>query len=452
MNITQESTGDLTAILKIDLTPEDYLPVVDSSLRTLRKNVDLKGFRKGHVPVGIVKKMYGEQVLAEELNKLVNSEIQKYLTENKVRILGNPIPQEDGSPERLDIKNPEPYTFTYELGISPEITIVGMGDDKVTVPKYDIAIEEKEVDEEIVRLQKRFGETTNPEDGVQDDDVVGVELHELDADGNVKEAGVFNETSIAMDMLKDKKAIKAIKGLKLEESATINIFKLTDKERDDVAVHFLGLEKGNIGEIGDDFKLTLKKINRIVPAELNKELFDQVFGPDEVKTEEDLKNKIKEEYVKIFERQSQMRLNYDIRNSLIDANKFDLPDEFLKRWIQMSNEKPISNEQVENEYPGFAENLRWNLIVNKLTEEQEIKVEADEIKQHSIDALMQQLGGSNVLSEEQLGEFADNMMKNQEHVQKTFEQLREEKLFDYIKGEVALNETSITFDELKALN
>ena len=452
MNITQETQEDLTALVKIEISPTDYLPQVDKSLKEIRKTTTLKGFRKGHVPVGVLKKMYGNQVLAEEIDRLINDHLNKYLEENKINILGNPIPKEEEEHQHFDIKNEQAYKFTFELGLSPDFDLQG-ADKSTKVPHYGIKVGDSEVNEELERIQKQFGETINPEDAIVEDDVIYVDLFELNDDESEKEDGVKNSPAIAMDMISDKTAGDAISALKIGESTVVNIFQLADKSKAELGKHFLDITEDKLDSVGEKFKLTLQKINRIKPAEFNQEFFDKVFGPDAVKSEEEFREKLREEIANAYSQHTDSRLNYDVKQALLKANPVELPDDFLKRWIHLSNDKPISQEQIDAEYEHFADNLRWNLIVNKVGKGEELEVTSADIKAHTIEALKKQFGANaGMLNDEQMSEFGDTMMKNKEHVQKTYEQLMDEKLFEYIKGQIEIEDKKVSLEEFKALN
>lgn len=452
MNITKEQTGDLNALLTITVEPADYNPKVQSSLKNMSKQVSMKGFRKGMVPIGLVKKMYGQQVLVEELDKILQEQLNSYLKENNIEILGNPLPT-DNEAFNFDVTNAEAeYTFSYELGLQPEFSLDFINKD-TEVNKYKVTVDDKTLEEELTRLRKRFGNTTNPEEGVQEDDVLVVDLKELDADGNEKEGGKTNEdVALAMDMVTEKQQ-KALKELKVGGAAKVNLFELMDKSREEIGKHLLNLKADELEGVNDEFNLTLKKINRMEPAALDQQLFDTVFGEGEVDSADAFKEKIREEIGKAFDSQSEQRLGYDIVNALLDKAEMPLPDDFLKRWIKRTNEKPITDEQLENEFEGFTRNLKWSLVVNKLSKEHDIKVEVDEIKDHTREQILQQFGnlGGN-FPEEQMDQFVNSMLQNQERVQKTYEALLDKKLIDHLKEQVTLKEKEVSLDEFSKLD
>lgn len=455
MNIVKEDKGKLNALLKVQISKEDYLPPVDKSIKTLSKQVDIKGFRKGNVPVSVVKKRYGNQVLADELNKMLDAEIGKYLKENEVEILGSPIPDAENNPSNISLKDAQDFEFVYELGLSPDFELNAI-DGKTKVEKYKVAIDDSMIDEELDRIKNQFGETENPETGLKEGDSMEVKLEELDDEGNVKEGGVTNESAhIHFDDVKKKALQKDLSKLKLNESVDVDIYKDFDKEHNAVDLNYLSLENGAPEGMNTKFKLTLNRIDRKLPAEFNQELFDKLFGKDQVKSLDELKEKISSEIEKAFEQSSEAKLNQDIYKMLIDKTDIELPDDFLKRWIKLSNDKPITDEQIENEYEGFAQNLKWSLISNKVAKEQDIKVTEDEMREKAKEMILQQFGGMDpsMIEEEQLNSWADSLvLKNKEQSEQIYQQLNEQKLFSYISEQLKVTDKEISLEEFKKLN
>lgn len=452
MNVTKEQLTDLNTIVNIQIEPADYNPAVEGSLKKMRKQVAMKGFRKGMVPASLVKKMYGNQILAEELDKLIQDSLNNYIKENELEVLGQPIPHDNKQPE-IDINDPKTFEFSYEIGLAPEFTIDFLNK-KTKVTGYKIEVDDATVNTELERIKKQGGETINPEEGpLEENDVIVVDLKELDGKKE-KEGGVQNlGLALALDMATDK-AKKALLKLEFGGTTTVNPFDLLkDKTKEEAAKHLLNLSADELEGVGEKFSLTVTKINRVQPSELNQELFDKVFGKDAVKSEEEFMAKLKEEIEKAFVGQADQRLGFDIVSQMLEATKIELPEDFLKRWIKLTNEKPITDEQLENEFDAFARNLRWNLTVNKISKDNDIKVEADEIKAHTKQQILAQFGNfGGEFPEDQLDQWADSMLGNQEHVQRTYEQLLDQKLIDYIKGQITVTEKKISLDDFQNLD
>ncbi len=452
MNVTSTPGEQLTAVLSIKIDQADYQPRVEEALKNLRKKVDMKGFRKGMVPPGLVKKMYGTGVLAEELDKVLNQELDKYIKDNNINMLGQPLPQVNDQ-QNVDINTLGDFEFNFEIGMAPKFELDFLSN-KTVGSKYKITVDDTILNEELENLRKRFGKIENPENTpVIDTDVIVVKLQELE-NGKVKEGGVESDTSIAVDMLSDA-AKKDIVGLNAGGTAKGNIFELLkNKTNEETAKHLLNLNDGLPEGANEQFQLTVEKINRQTPAEINQELFDQVFGPEAVDSEEAFRNKLREEIQKSFDNETDQKLGYDLLEQLLDATPLELPEDFLKRWIKHSNEKPVTDEQIAEEFGAFARNLRYQLIVNKLSKDNNITVSPEEIKERTRQQLFAQygqyFGGMDV--DKVLGEWADGMLKKREHVEKTYQEVLDEKLIAFIKEQVSIEEKTVTLEEFKNLN
>jgi trigger factor len=452
VNVTATSGEQHTAILSIKIEQADYQPRIEEALKNLRKKVDLKGFRKGMVPPGLVKKMYGTGVLAEELDKMINEQLDKHIKDNNINMLGQPLPKH-ADQQNIDINSLGDFEFAFEIGMAPAFELPYISK-KTVATRYKIAVDDTIVNEEVDALRKRFGTTTNPEDGVvEETDVIVVKLQELDGK-KVKEGGIENSTAIGVDMLTDE-AKKEVVGLTLGASADVNIFNfLAGKTQEEAAKHLLNVTEGYPEGAGDKYRVTLEKINRQAPGELNQELFDQVFGPGAVEGEAAFLDKLKEEIEKSFDHEAEQKFGYDLLENLLDSTPIELPDDFLKRWIKHSNEKPVSDEQIAEEFDAFARSLRYQLIVNKISKDNEIKVSQEEIKERTRQQIYAQyaqyFGGMDV--DKVLDEWADGMLKKREHVEKTYQQVLDEKLIAFIKEQVSIDEKTVSLEEFKNLN
>ncbi len=451
MNITKENIDSLNAVVKIQLAPEDYVTKVEDAVKDLRKKVELKGFRKGQTPTSLVKKMYGNSVLADELNKIINDQLNNFLTENKIEVLGNPIPKEDVLVD-IDINTPKYYEFAYELGLTPEFELNLLSKNS-TFSLNKIKVDDELLNKEIEGLRKRFGKMTNPEDAVQKDDVLFGEFTELNADGSEKADAYTHSTAFPVDMITDEAVQQQLLALTLNGAIQLDIYKAVgNKTKEEVAKHFLNLTGDDVDAKGSLFRFTLKKINRVNLAELDEEFFSMALGPGKAKTEEEFREVLRNEISKYFETQTKRVLHNNILDELLSKTEIPLPDDFLKRWIKASNEKPISAEEIEAQYPDFAKSLKWRLITNKLIKEHNITVTQDEVKEHTKKGLQGYLNVDDELMEsEEYQSWVNNMLSNKDHVQKTFDQLLEEKLFAVIETQVSVVEKEISLDDFKNL-
>lgn len=448
MSIAKEQISDLNWKITVQVPSEDYKPKVDSSVKDYSKKINLKGFRAGKVPAGIVKKMYGKEILAEELNKLVNDSLTGYLKDEDLKILGDPLPitKDDQS---LDLETGKTYEFEFELGLQPDFDLSPLSK-KPSLTKHVIKVTDEMVNDEVENLQRRYGKMTNPAKIEDDKDALYVKLEELDNEGNVKEDGATNDPAIPVDLFKGKVAKKA-KELQKGDTLDIDIFKSFDKEKKETLKHLLNIEDEE-AEVGSMFRMTVQNINHLVPAELDEEFFAKVYGED-VKTEEAFRGKIREELENLMGTYSDQQLHNDMIEWLLEKIDMDLPEDFLKRWLKFSNKEELTDEQLEKEFTPFLNNLKWTLVVNRISEDRGIHVHKEDIEQRTKELIKMEYG----LQEEDetgahyLKELTSHLMQNQEHVQKVYEQLRDNRVFASLRDEFTLKDKSISFDKFKEL-
>ena len=412
--------------------------------------MQIKGFRPGMVPIDMVKKMYGNSVLADELNNLLNDEVYKYINENKIEIIASPIPAE-GQKLDVDVNSIRDIDFDYEIGLAPEVDLSYL-DKSPAFSKYKISIEDKMIDDEVLRIRKRFSIYEYPET-VGETDVLTFTIEELDANGNLKAGGVSTVSTLSADLLKEEAKTKVL-ALKKQESFEANIFDILDREREAIAKNILNMnDLAKLAEVGDKFKLTLNNITRSVPAEINEEFFKKVYGEGGINSEKEMRENICKDLESYFDGRTDTVLVNDIYKAVMQQMEFPLPDDFLKRWIALTNEKPISKEQIEGDYPGFAKGLRWSLIQRKVVTEQNIDITEEELKERVRINLIQQLYGYGMqnIGMDWVEQFVIKQMADKKVVSQTREQIIEDKVLNYIKSKVALNEKPISLDDFKAL-
>jgi trigger factor len=446
VNINRQDIDATHAVVSITIETADYLPQVEKALQQYRKNVTLKGFRKGMVPAGLVKKMYGNAIMVDELNKLVGEKLDGYIKEQNIEILGQPLPKTSGLD--FNIHQPADFTFEFELGLSPQFELNALSTATVVkAPK--VMVDDATAQKELDNLRKRYGNMTFPEEGIEENDILQVKLQELDGDV-LKDGGVEATGPINLEILKDADLKARLLKAKLGDSFDLNIYESLDRSPEQINKHILGLDEAPAG-MGAAFRATIERISRMGMAELNQEFFDKVFGEGKVTSEQEALDAMKEDLGKYLKQSEDGKLNQTIYELLLEQTNIILPDDFLKRWIKVSNEKPLTDEQLEAEYPAFEKNLRWSLIVNKIVKENELKGTFEEIKEASKESLRQQLqqymtaGGS--FSEDDLEMFNNNMLAKEEHVKKTYDVVMEQKLFNFIKEQVTLEDEFITLED-----
>lgn len=441
MNISQEKVDDLNALLKVQLTEEDYKDKVDKVLKDYRKNANIPGFRKGQVPMGIIKKKVGTSALVEEINKILSDNLHKYITENELDILGNPLPKLDQQ-EKIDWENQTNFEFVYEVGLSPQFEVEIS--DKIKFDKYVIKASDDVIEKQITDLRKRYGKMTNPEVAEQEDMLYG-KFNELEGE-EIKAGGINHSSVIIIDAVTDKKLQKELVGKKPGDVIDLDPKKVSENESDQAAA--IGVKVEELKNITSKFRFTVEKINRMIPAELNQDFFDKLFGPDAVKTEKELKEKVKEELEKGLVLDSDKKLRADIQDSFMKKLKLDLPNDFLKKWIKASNEKPISDEQIEAEYDQYAKGLKWQLIENKIIKDNDIKVEHEEVIDYTKGLLTQQMANMGMPSgdDKELTETAHRVLQNEQEARNIYANLYDSKLMELYKSNFKLKEKEIDYD------
>ncbi|MEO2062357.1 MAG: trigger factor [Christiangramia sp.] len=434
MNITRENIDELNAVVKVDIAKEDYEGKVDKILNDYRKNANIPGFRKGHVPMGMVKKQYGKAVLVDEVNKLLQEGLNKYLTEEKLDVLGNPIPKEQKDFD-WDKDN---YSFEFELGLAPEFEVNLDGLDK-KVTKYNIVADEKMVNDQVEHLQKQYGKMKTKETAEEGDTVAGVFKNE--------EEGIENETSFELSKIKGKRNLNKFVGAKVGDALSLKTKNLFEDDHD--LINHLSVDHDRAHDLDVEVTFTINEINERELADLDQEFFDKLFGKDQVKSVTELKDKIKEDAAKQFQQQSDQQLMNDITEKLIEQTNFELPKEFLQKWIQTVGEKPLTDEEAVEEYEKSEKGLRYQLIEGKVVNDNELNVNFDDLKAFTSEKIKQQMAqfGQTDPSQKELDDIAARILSNQEEVKRLSEQLMNEKLLEFYKEKVKFEEKEVTYDE-----
>jgi trigger factor len=447
MKITQEANGDLTTLVTLQVEEGDYSDQVKKTLNRYRKEANIPGFRPGKVPFGMVKKMYGEAVTADVVSNLIGEELDKYIREEKLDILGQPLPNTEKQ-KPVDFKNETEFTFYYDLGIKPEINLEL--NDKIKVTRYEIKVDDDTVDKYLEDIRLRFGEQSNP-DEVADGDLVMGTITQLDDEGNALEGGIVKDLSIDLKKIKLKTIKNKFIGKKKGAKVVFNIKKAF---KDDVEVaSLLGITREEAEKMESDFQLEIKDISRITPAELNEELFKKVYEHDDIKTEEELRERIRRDVEESFKAEGDRKFYSDVTKELIKKTDLKLPDEFLKRWIIESNmreseDKRISPEELNAQYDSYRDTLRWQLIEEYLVKQNELFVTEEEIRNRVKEILgLQAFGGDMGANEEVLNQVTDSVMQNQEEVRRVSDQIIEQKMTKLFHDKIKVANKKISYDD-----
>jgi len=445
--VTREPISSLHEKINVTISKEDYLPSFQKSLKDYSKKANIPGFRKGMVPAGLIKKMYGNSLFVDEVLKTVDKEVNSYLLNEKLDIFAQPLPVEMNI-SQLDVNNPNNYTFSFEVGMKPEFQLPDLGKEKVK--KYKVEITDEMINEEVERLRTRYGNMTEPEEVSNENNVLNVTFDETDTSGNQLEGGLHKDNSLLVKYFKESMRPSLI-GKKKDDEIQIKLDDAFEGQEKEWVLNDLGLDAST----EKYFKLKITKIGLVEPRELNEEFFNQLFPGQEVKTEEDFRNKVKSELEKQWDAETRNQLQHSIYHLLLDHTQISFPEEFLRHWLrtQGENNQAKTDEQVEHEFPTFINQLKWTLISDKLIHENNIQVQQDDIRQFAKEQLLGYMG-INAMDEQQqwVSDYIDRMMKDRKYVEDAYNKLQTQKLFEWAEGQVNADETVITKDEFIKMN
>jgi len=447
MNISQENTDQLNAILTLKVEQPDYEEKVSDVLKDHRKKASIDGFRPGKVPMGLIRKMYYTPVLVDEVNKLVSESLFNYLKDNDVKILGEPLPHKDDK-KTVDFEKDTEFELKFDLGLAPEVNFEVAAKDKV--PFYKIKVDKKQQDEHKDSLLQRYGEFKSVEKATDNEMIKGV-LVKVDAEGKEVENGIrVEDASMSLEMMKDDDQKILFSGTKGGDEVIFDIKKAFPNDTELSAL--LKIEKTEVAMLEGTFKCMIAEVLNFENAIMGQELFDKVYGEGEVKDEAGFLNRISEEIALNYEKESDYRFMVDAREAMIKKAKIDLPIEFLKRWMVEANEN-ITQEQVDEDFEKYEDDFRWQLIKEHLLKQQDIRVTEEEAleaaKGMALNQYMQ-YGISNV-PDEYLENYAKEMMSKPEESRKFYEQKAEEKLIEYVKTTVKVDEKEVSSEKFRKL-
>jgi len=440
MNISKKDINALTAELSITLAPQDYESKVENAIKKVQKQVSMPGFRPGKVPVSLVKKQHGKSILVDEINKILNETLYNYINENKIEILGNPMPKEDS---KIDFDSQVEWTFNYELGLTPQFDL--KLDDSHSFEYNVVKIDDELVEKYIKDVKRNYGKPSNP-DVAEAKDVLYIDIVELDADNNVVPGGIFKSTSIGIDRLKNEAAKAKLIGVKKEDKIIINANELYDSAVDKSI--YLAIDKEVAENFNSNLQLTIRNIARMEDAELNQELFDKLYGAGTINSETEFRDKIKSELAVLFSQDTDRKFVETVEKTLVEKLNIALPDDFLKRWLMAVNEKPLTKEQLEAEYPSYAKSMQWKLIENKIIKNNNIAVTLDEAKEEASNYVRSQFARYGQTPEDtEVAKIVDSILKKEQEAQKIFEGLYSKKVLDVLKTSCKLETKEVSYNE-----
>jgi trigger factor len=447
MNITRENIDDLNAILKVKIDKPDYEEKVETVLKDYRKKATIKGFRPGMVPIGLIKKMYGRAVQIDEINKVVTESIQKYIIDEKLEILGDPLPKADEQ-DKIDFETQQDFTFSFELGLTPAIDL--KLSKKNMINQYEIIIDEKMRNDYLENYTRRYGELKKAEQ-TEEKDVIKGRIEAIDKDGNVMPDGPsVDETSLGIDIIKDKKIKKEFIAKGIGDSIDFDLKKAYPNDTEIAGI--LHKKKEEVENLEGNYRFTINDISRFYPAVVGKELFDKIFGEGIINSEEEFMKKIEEEIAANLKRESDFKLMMDIKSLAMEKADFQLPEEFLKRWLLRVNEK-TTEEQIDKEFDSFRKDLKWQLIRNKVARDNDVKISEEELQKESenITRYQFQQYGLFYATEEQIANYAKETLKREEDAKRIADKILEEKVIILMKDLVKLETKDITVEEFNKL-
>ena len=449
------------------LREEDYQPGVEEKVKAYRRQANLKGFRPGKVPAGLIKKMYGKNIKIEEINALLARSLPQYIQENDLKIVGEPLPDREAV-RNIDWENQSDFEFSYEVGYVNNFTYELS--EAVTITKYVIPVTDEKIDETIEDLRKQFGRFQDVEGASERNDVLTGVVSEVKSTEEPAPDAVEQESTS-----EDTTEIETSESEDLTTDTTIELSSLTDEQvsafvgaqvgdeiffnlrevfPDDEAVADLlnfSYEDEEVSQIEGEFSFRVDKISRQLPTELNQELFDQVFGKDVVSDEAAFREKVREAIRDNYQRQSEALLEQDIQDHLVRVTEIEVPQDFLKKWLLDTERNDFTEEQVNTEFDDYLKNLKWTLLSNKIAEDREVKVDHEEVRQEAKQRLLAQFGmmGSDFGDDERFQNIVDSYLQrdNAENYMRTFEQVRNRKLLDEIKKAITIQEKEVSIKE-----
>ena len=447
MNIVRKDHDSVNATLTISIEKADYSEKVEKTLRDYRKKANIPGFRPGMVPMGLLKKMYGKSILAEEINKMLSDELYKYIQENNVNILGEPLPNEDEQKE-IDFNTQEDFEFSFDLGLAPAFEVELNKKDKVKF--YQIAASDEMVNNQVKSYTGRYGKYVQ-EETVEEKDMVKGLIVEL-ADGKVKEDGIqASDAVLTPAYMKDEDSKNSFVGAKAGDQITFNPKKAFENEAEIASL--LKLKKEDVAGLEADFLFTIESITRYHEAEVNQELFDKVYGDGVVTSEEDFIAKIKATIEEQLSQDSNYKFGIDAREALVKKyNDLVFPDAFLKRWLLATN-KDLTADKVEEDYSKMIDDLKWQLIKDKIAKANEIKVENEDVQAYGRQIARSQFAqyGMTGLEDSILDNYVKDMFKNEEQLRNIIDRVAENKVVEIIKNTVKLDTKEVSIEDFNKM-
>lgn len=440
--VTRENIGLLNDKITVTVNTQDYLPSFEKSLKQFAKSANIPGFRKGMVPAGMVKKMHGPALFADEVLRSVEKNLVSYLQEEKLDIFAQPMPSAENSADQLNMNAPADYSFSFEVGLKPDFSLDLA---KVSLPMHKVTVTDDMVNDEVERLRARLGKMSEPEAVDQEDNVLNVTFEEEGVENAAKK-----ENSLLVKYFTPALRTKLM-GLKKDDSVVVDLRSAFDEKEREWLIKDLGVD-GSDASLDKKYKMTITKVGLVEKCELNEEFFKEAFPNKEVKTEEEMRSLIREDIQKQWDNHSRNLLHHELYHQLLDHTQMDFPESFLKKWMQNGGEKPKSADEVESEFPSFRDQLRWTLISDKIVRDNQLDVSQEELKDYMRQQIMGYFGGMSLDGNiEWLDSYVDRMLKDEQQVDSSYRRLITEKLFNWAETQIKVTEKPISSEEFLKL-
>jgi trigger factor len=442
--VTRENIGLLNDKLTLSLSKDDYLPAFEKSLKEYSKKANIPGFRKGMVPAGLIKKMYGNSLFTDEVLRSIDRELVKYLETEKVNIFAQPLPDELNL-RQLDVNSPADYHFSFEIGLKPDFKLPDLAAAHTT--RYKVKVTDEMINNEIARLQNRYGNMKDEETVTTEENVLNVAFSEVDENGNNLPEGTTKDNSLLVKYFAE--AIR--KDLLGKAKNDFIIIKLKtgfeDKEREWI-LGDLGLNKDDASAAEKNFKVLITKIGLLEKRELNEDFFKQLYQNGDVKSEADFRNKIKEEIQAHWDGQARNQLQHQAYHQLLDHTEIIFPEKFLRKWMKTQGDNPKSDEEIEKEFPVFINQLKWTLISDRIVSENGIQVTPDEIRNFAKQQLFGYMGmGQQGEDQPWVNDYIEKMMKDRKYIEDSYNRIQGQKIFEWAETQLKPEEKEVSADE-----
>jgi trigger factor len=448
--VSRENIGLLTDKITVKIAKADYLPSFEKALKNYGKQANIPGFRKGMVPSGLIKKMYGSSVFADEVLRTVEKELTSYMSIEKLEIFAQPLPLPENDSRQIDMSRPDDYSFAFEVGLKPAFTLADLPNAKLT--RYQVEPTDAMIDEEVERLQTRNGKMTEPETVAGDDHVLNLNFTETNENGEPVEGGIQKDNSLLVKYFNEATRPKWI-GLKNGDSLVLSLSGAFDEKEREWVLGDLGLDKHDQTAAEKYFRVLITKVGLVEKATVNEEFFKTVYPNKELTNEHEFRAAIKEEIQAYWDSQSANQLQHAVYHELLDHTRIEFPEAFLKRWMQTGGEKPKTQSEVEQEFPSFVSQLKWTLIVDKIVHEHGIEVSADDIRGFARQQLLGYMGGQlgQMGGDDQpwIADYVQRMMQDKKFVEETVHRIQTEKVFNWAGSQVRPTEKPISREDFQ---